>query len=81
MHPYKDGEFDEAINEVQDAMEAFDPLLYGSEWADSDGPRVQWEPKGERVYIEALPVRPGENMGIAHWIYYIRVVVECPLKT
>ena len=65
---YDDARFGEAIAVVQKAIKKFDPQLYGYEWAEDDAPRVQWEPVGKRGYIEALPVRPGESLGIAHWV-------------
>jgi hypothetical protein len=66
--PYDEGRFVEAIKVVQAAIRRFDPQVYGYEWADDDAPRVQWEPMGGRGYIEARPVRPGEKLGILHWI-------------
>jgi len=56
--PYDDRDFDEAISDIWDAMERFDPKLHGFEWADADAPRFQLMPVGERGYIEARPVRP-----------------------
>jgi len=38
-------------------MKAYDPTIYGFEWADEDGPRFQLAPMGYRGYIEARPVR------------------------
>lgn len=66
--PYDKGRLGEAIGVVQKATKKFDPQLYGYEWADDEAPRVQWEPICERGYIEARPVRPGEGLGILHWI-------------
>ena len=56
--PYEDEKFGEAIAELWDVMERYDPRLYGFEWADEDAPRFQLEPQGYRGYIEARPVRP-----------------------
>lgn len=56
--PFSDDDFEEAIGNLWELMKAFDPTLYGYEWADSDGPRFQLIPMGYRGYIEARPVRP-----------------------
>ena len=55
--PYEDERFDEAINDIDEAMKAYNPELYGFQWADDDAPRFQLEPQGYRGYIEARPVR------------------------
>lgn len=55
--PYDDDAFEEAIEIVWDAIERYDPKLYGWEWAKENGPRFQLAPVGARGYIEALPVR------------------------
>ena len=65
--PYDEGRVGEAVKVVQTAIKRFDPQVYGYEWAD-DAPRVHWEPIGVRGYIEARPVRPGERLGILHWV-------------
>lgn len=46
----------EVIKEVQDAIESYNPELYGYKWAKEDFPRYQLCPLGERGYIEAVPV-------------------------
>ncbi|HEY8348361.1 MAG TPA: AraC family transcriptional regulator [Clostridia bacterium] len=56
--PYEDEKFGEAIEELWDVMNKYDPRIYGFEWADEDAPRFQLEPQGYRGYIEARPVRP-----------------------
>jgi AraC family transcriptional regulator len=56
--PFKDEDFEEAIGELGEIMEGYDPARYGFIWADEDGPRFQMEPQGYRGYIEARPVRP-----------------------
>ena len=66
--PFDKGRVGEAVGVVQKAIKKFDPQLYGYEWADDDAPRVHWEPVCERGYIEARPVRPGERLGILHWV-------------
>lgn len=55
--PYDDEKFEGAIQSVWEIMKAYNPELYGFRWADADGPRIQLEPRGERGYIEARPVR------------------------
>ena len=55
--PYEDDAFSEAIEIVWDAIDRYDPKLYGWEWAPEAGPRFQLAPVGARGYIEGLPVR------------------------
>ena len=55
--PYEDAAFCEAIEALSDAMEKYDPTLYGFAWADDIGPRFQLAPQGYRGYIEARPVK------------------------
>jgi AraC family transcriptional regulator len=55
--PFDDAKFEEAIGGVWEAMQDYDPKLYGFEWADGYGPRFQLAPMGYRGYIEARPVR------------------------
>ena len=55
--PFKDDDFEEAIGELWEFVKAFDPKLYGYEWAENDAPRFQLAPMGYRGYIEAKPVR------------------------
>lgn len=55
--PYPDEKMGEVIGMVQKAIEAYDPDVYGFQWADGDGPWFQLAPIGERGYIEARPVR------------------------
>lgn len=55
--PFPDEDFGEAIGEVWQAIDRYDPKLYGFEWAPEEGPRFQLEPQGYRGYIEGRPVR------------------------
>jgi AraC family transcriptional regulator len=55
--PYDDENFQEAISDLWEVMNTYNPELYGFTWADEDGPRFQLEPQGYRGYIEARPVR------------------------
>lgn len=52
-----DEKFEEEIVSVWEAIKAYNPEVYGFEWADNDGPRFQLEPWGYRGYIEGKPVR------------------------
>ena len=54
---FEDENFREAIGEVEDAIERFNPAVFGYEWATEDGPRVQAAPVGSRGYMEGRPVR------------------------
>lgn len=54
---YKDESFMEAIDEFNRAIESFDPTLYGYEYDYDNAPKFQLEPRGERGYIEAKPIR------------------------
>ncbi len=47
----------EVIQSVKQAIELYNPGLYGYAWAKEEAPRYQLTPLGERGYIEALPVR------------------------
>ncbi|MFC1901607.1 helix-turn-helix transcriptional regulator [Chloroflexota bacterium] len=55
--PFDDEDFEQAIGELWEVMNNYNPELYGFSWADEDGPRFQLEPWGYRGYIEARPVR------------------------
>lgn len=54
--PFQEEDYCEAITAVQHAMDQYDPTIIGYEW-DSDNPRIQLEPRGERGYIEMKAVR------------------------
>ena len=45
-----------AIGEIWDAEKKYDPAFIGFEW-DNENPRIQLEPRGERGYIELVPVK------------------------
>lgn len=55
--PYDDERFGDAIDELWETMENYNPELYGFKWAEEDGPRFQLIPMGYRGYIEGKPVR------------------------
>jgi AraC family transcriptional regulator len=55
--PYDDENFGDAIDELWQQIENFNPEIYGYEWADEDAPKFQLAPMGYRGYIEGRPVR------------------------
>ncbi len=55
--PFDDENFQEAIIDLWEVMNTYNPELYGFTWVDEDGPRFQLEPQGYRGYIEARPVK------------------------
>jgi AraC family transcriptional regulator len=54
--PYDDELYQEAIREVWEFLDKFDPTLYGYAFAPQAAPRFQLAPMGYRGYIEARPV-------------------------
>lgn len=54
--PYDDENFMGEIDEVMDAIDKYDPTIYGFKWASEEAPRFQLAPMGYRGYIEARPV-------------------------
>ena len=54
--PFREGDYCEAIQAVQHAMDSYDPAVIGYRW-DDENPRIQLEPRGERGYIELRAVR------------------------
>lgn len=55
--PYDDEKFMDAIDEVWNHIDKFDPTIYGYNWAPDTAPRFQLAPMGYRGYIEARPVK------------------------
>ena len=55
--PYPDCDFSEAIGQLWQVMEHYDPERVGYRWADEMGGRFQYEPRGERGYIEGRTVK------------------------
>ena len=55
--PFDEEDYVAAINEIWEAEKRYDPTLVGLEWDDLS-PRIQLEPRGERGYIELVPVKP-----------------------
>lgn len=62
--PYPDAEFSEAIGQLWQVMEHYDPLRVGYQWADDLGGSFQLEPRGERGYIEGRTVKRVESSEI-----------------
>lgn len=54
--PFLEEDYCEAITAVQHAMDQYDPGVIGYQW-DSENPRIQLEPRGERGYIEMKAVK------------------------
>ncbi len=59
--PYDDKDFEQAITDLWDVIDKYDPTVYGFAWADDEAIRFQLEPKGYRGYIEARPVKQINN--------------------
>ncbi len=55
--PYDDEKFIEAIEDLWQVIDKYNPETYGFQWADEDAPRFQLAPMGYRGYIEARPVK------------------------
>ncbi|MDD4316110.1 MAG: AraC family transcriptional regulator [Clostridia bacterium] len=54
--PFADEDFEEAISEIWDAIDKYNPEAFGYRWADKKAPRFQLAPLGYRGYMEARPV-------------------------
>lgn len=54
--PFAEENFGEAIEEVQRAIEKYDPSVIGCEW-DEENPRIQLELVGSRGYIELAAIK------------------------
>ncbi|MFZ7133508.1 MAG: hypothetical protein ACOWWR_14250, partial [Eubacteriales bacterium] len=44
--PYEDSKFEEAIGDLWEVMNKYNPEICGFKWADEDGPRFQLSPMG-----------------------------------
>ena len=58
--PFAEEDYCEAIFAVQQAAECYQPAVIGYR-RDEENPRIQLEPRGERGYIELLPVKKIEK--------------------
>lgn len=54
--PFEEDNYCQAIDEVQRAIQKYNPSVLGCVW-DKSNPRIQLEPIGVRGYIELWPVR------------------------
>lgn len=54
--PFKEEDYADAISDVWSAIDKYDPSAIGYSF-DEDNPRIQLEPRGERGYIELLPIK------------------------
>ena len=54
--PFEDEDYCEAIESLWAAQKKYDPKALGYAW-DDENPRIQLEPRGERGYIELLPIK------------------------
>jgi AraC-like DNA-binding protein len=54
--PFAEEDYCQAIEEIQAAIEKYDPCVIGAQW-DKTNPRIQLEPIGARGYIELLPIK------------------------
>jgi AraC family transcriptional regulator len=55
--PYDDAQFSDAIGQLWQVMEHYDPQRVGYVWADHLGGTFQLQPQGERGYIEGRTVK------------------------
>ena len=55
--PFKDEEFEYAIQDLWTVMDRYNPELVGYKWDGGDAMRFQLEPQGYRGYIEGKAVR------------------------
>ena len=58
--PFKEENYEKAIGEIWDAEKKYNPEFIGYTWDDKN-PRIQLEPRGERGYIELVPVKKIEG--------------------
>ena len=54
--PFAEDQYEAAIGEIWDAEKKYNPEFIGYAW-DNSNPRIQLEPRGERGYIELVPVK------------------------
>lgn len=56
--PFAEEEYEDAIEQIWKAEKEYNPVNMGYVW-DMSNPRIQLEPRGERGYIELLPIKKG----------------------
>ena len=54
--PFKEEDYEEAINDIWEAEKKYDPSIIGYKW-DSANPKIQLEPIGTRGYVELMPIK------------------------
>ena len=54
--PFEEDDYEDAIGEIWNAEKKYNPEFIGYEW-DEMNPRIQFEPIGERGYIELVSVK------------------------
>jgi len=54
--PFAEEDYGEAIQQLEEAINKFDPAMSGHQW-DESNPRIQLEPIGTRGYIELMPIK------------------------
>ena len=54
--PFAEENYEDAIREIWSAEKKYNPEFIGYEW-DESNPRIQLEPRGDRGYIELVPVK------------------------
>ncbi len=54
--PFDEENYEAAILEIWEAEKKYNPEFIGYEWDDTN-PRIQLEPRGERGYMELVPVK------------------------
>lgn len=54
--PFEEEKYSLAIIDVQNALKKYDPTIIGYEW-DNENPQIQFEPRGERGYIELKAIK------------------------
>lgn len=60
--PFCEENYCQAIGDLQQAMDRYDPSAIGCAW-DDEQPRIQLEPRGERGYIEMRAVKMANHDG------------------
>ena len=54
--PFAEEDYCAAIEAIWQAESKYDPTFIGYKW-DSENPKIQLEPRGERGYIELMPIK------------------------
>lgn len=54
--PFQEEDYQNAILEIEEAINNYDPTIIGYNW-DTENPKIQLEPIGERGYIELHPIK------------------------